>query len=261
MPKRDSCGRNQLFHLEILSLPPTPLCCFHRSDFQTLSQLFTQVSQRDENISLWVLVLCKSDLDVLHETCQCFVVVFKSRRLVLATHKWDRQLKQPLSINFAWISMETRSMNWPDLGSQQTLWFLEQVQIECVRKAFDLSVETKRAKKNQPRIKQRVRLDEIKERKQKINLEAQKCLLQCPLGCLRLNIWEHLTCDDWDGGRKAEEASLTCAGGLGWNGWNNYHQRHEDGVERRLHSTFTPQLRRLAGTELQGCAGLRSASS
>lgn len=28
MPKRDSCSRNQLFHLEILSLPWTPLCYF-----------------------------------------------------------------------------------------------------------------------------------------------------------------------------------------------------------------------------------------
>lgn len=28
MPKRDSCSRNQLFHLEILSLPWSPLCYF-----------------------------------------------------------------------------------------------------------------------------------------------------------------------------------------------------------------------------------------
>ena len=64
MPKRDSCSRNQLFHLEILSLPWTPFCYFFNFfsyDWFPDSLVLIQVSQRGENISLWVPVLCKSE--------------------------------------------------------------------------------------------------------------------------------------------------------------------------------------------------------
>lgn len=81
MPKRDSCSRNQLFHLEILSLPWNITLLVHMNNFQTLSTLF-RFSQRGwEHIRCGFPLLCKSDLNILHETCQCFAwwIILKSR--------------------------------------------------------------------------------------------------------------------------------------------------------------------------------------
>ena len=230
MPKRDSCSRNQLFHLEILSLPWTPFCYFFfffSYDWFPDSLVLIQVSQRGENISLWVPVLCKSEPEYTPWDMSALRLV-NSRLwkplvcispLIRETHTSSSRWASTL-LGFPWKQGEWTDPLWADT---KVSFYTNRIEICRWSVLVEANAKKQLAKKQtKKKIKQQSNWMRLRN-KQKKTLEAQKCLHQCPLGdrnlCIGLtfeNVWvsnmRRSDGDNWD--REQKPRWLVWLGGL-----------------------------------------------